>query len=39
MRRGFVFDAGLCVSCKACSAACILENGLQPGTRNHFYLE
>ncbi len=34
MRRGFVFDAALCVSCKACSAACILENGLQPGTRN-----
>ncbi len=34
MRRGFVFDAGLCVSCKACSAACILENGLQPGTRS-----
>ncbi|MCK7530945.1 MAG: 4Fe-4S dicluster domain-containing protein [Marinilabiliales bacterium] len=36
MRRGFVFDAGLCVSCKACSAACILENGLQPGTREIF---
>lgn len=36
MRRGFVFDAGLCVSCKACSAACILENGLQPGTRTIF---
>jgi Fe-S-cluster-containing dehydrogenase component len=34
MRRGFVFDAALCVSCKACSAACILENGLQPGTRS-----
>lgn len=34
MRRGFVFDAALCVSCKACNAACILENGLQPGTRN-----
>ena len=34
MRRGFVFDATLCVSCKACNAACILENGLQPGTRS-----
>lgn len=36
MRRGFIFDAALCVSCKACSAACILENGLQPGTRTLF---
>lgn len=33
MRRGFTFDTTLCVNCKACSAACILENGLQPGTR------
>ncbi len=33
MRKGFTFDAALCVSCKACSAACILENGLLPGTR------
>lgn len=36
MRRGFTFDAALCVSCKACSAACILANGLQPGTRTIF---
>ncbi|MDX9728425.1 MAG: 4Fe-4S binding protein [Bacteroidales bacterium] len=36
MRKGFTFDAALCVSCKACSAACILENGLQPGTRSLF---
>jgi len=36
MRKGFTFDASLCVSCKACSAACILENGLQPGTRTLF---
>lgn len=36
MRKGFTFDAGLCVSCKACSAACILENALQPGTRSLF---
>jgi Fe-S-cluster-containing dehydrogenase component/DMSO reductase anchor subunit len=36
MRRGFTFDAALCISCKACSAACILENGLQPGTRTLF---
>lgn len=34
MRRGFVFDAALCVTCKACNAACMLENGLQPGTRS-----
>jgi Fe-S-cluster-containing dehydrogenase component len=36
MRKGFTFDAALCVSCKACSAACILENGLRPGTRTLF---
>src|SRR5512133_200692 len=36
MKRGFAFDAALCVSCKACSAACILENGLQEGTRTVF---
>ncbi len=34
MKRGFSYDAALCVSCKACSAACILENGLQEGTRS-----
>ena len=34
MKRGFQYDAALCVSCKACSAACILENGFQAGTRN-----
>jgi Fe-S-cluster-containing dehydrogenase component/DMSO reductase anchor subunit len=33
MRKGFVFDAALCVNCKACSAACMIENGLQQGTR------
>lgn len=33
MRKGFVFDAALCVNCHACSAACMLENGLRPGTR------
>ncbi len=27
MREGFIFDHNKCVSCKACSAACILENG------------
>ena len=36
MRKGFTFDAALCVSCKACSAACILENGFQPGIRTLF---
>ncbi len=34
MKRGFSCDAALCVSCKACSAACIIENGLQEGTRS-----
>jgi len=34
MRRGFEFDADLCVACKACNAACSLENGFQPGTRS-----
>jgi len=36
MRKGFTFDAALCINCKACSAACILENGLRPGTRTLF---
>lgn len=34
MRRGFEFDAALCVRCNACNAACTLENGFQPGTRS-----
>ena len=33
MRKGFIFDAALCVNCQACSAACMLENGLQHGVR------
>lgn len=33
MRKGFIYDADLCVSCQACSAACTLENGFQPGIR------
>jgi Fe-S-cluster-containing dehydrogenase component/DMSO reductase anchor subunit len=36
MRRGFDFDAALCVACSACNAACILENGFRPGTRSIF---
>ncbi len=36
MVKGFTFNTALCVSCNACSAACILENGLQPGTRSLF---
>lgn len=36
MRKGFTFDAALCVSCNACNATCMLENGLQPGTRSLF---
>jgi Fe-S-cluster-containing dehydrogenase component/DMSO reductase anchor subunit len=27
MRKGFIFNYELCVACKACSAACMLENG------------
>ena len=27
MRKGFIFNNRLCVSCKACSAACMVENG------------
>lgn len=34
MKRGFEFDAALCVECNACNAACVLENGFQPGTRS-----
>jgi Fe-S-cluster-containing dehydrogenase component/DMSO reductase anchor subunit len=34
MRKGFEFDAALCVACNACNAACTLENGFQPGTRS-----
>ena len=34
MRRGFDFDAALCVGCNACNAACMLENGFQAGTRS-----
>ena len=34
MRRGFDFDAALCVACNACNAACMLENGFQPGIRS-----
>ena len=33
MRRWFVFDARLCVGCNTCNAACVLENGFQPSTR------
>lgn len=36
MRRGFEFDASLCVGCNTCSAACMLETGLQAGTRSIF---
>lgn len=27
MRKGFIFNDELCVNCKACSAACVLEHG------------
>jgi len=34
MREGFIFNHNKCVSCKACSAACILENGWAISPRN-----
>jgi Fe-S-cluster-containing dehydrogenase component/DMSO reductase anchor subunit len=27
MKKGFIFDRNRCVDCRACSAACVLENG------------
>jgi|WetSurMetagenome_2_1015567.scaffolds.fasta_scaffold02574_10 Fe-S-cluster-containing dehydrogenase component/DMSO reductase anchor subunit len=36
MRNGFLFDSDLCVNCKACVAACRLENGFQTETRTVF---
>jgi Fe-S-cluster-containing dehydrogenase component/DMSO reductase anchor subunit len=34
MRKGFIFDYNRCVNCKACSAACSLENGWSVNPRN-----
>lgn len=34
MRNGFIFDCDLCVNCKACSAACILENSFNVKPRS-----
>lgn len=34
MRNGFIFNHARCVNCKACSAACILENGWTVSPRN-----
>jgi Fe-S-cluster-containing dehydrogenase component/DMSO reductase anchor subunit len=34
MRNGFIFNHNKCVSCNACSAACILENGWNVTLRN-----
>ncbi len=39
MRRGFDFDAALCVACNACNAACMLENGFQPGDQERALME
>jgi Fe-S-cluster-containing dehydrogenase component/DMSO reductase anchor subunit len=36
MRNGFIFDHNKCVSCNACCAACILENGWKVHPRNIF---
>ncbi len=33
MKRGFIFDQLLCVNCKACSAACSLENNFSVKAR------
>ena len=34
MRKGFIFNHNKCVSCNACCAACILENGCDIQPRN-----
>lgn len=34
MKKGFIFNQSLCVNCKACSAACTLENSFQVNVRN-----
>jgi Fe-S-cluster-containing dehydrogenase component/DMSO reductase anchor subunit len=34
MRKGFIFNYNKCVDCKACSAACIIENGWSVHPRN-----
>jgi len=36
MENGFIFNDFLCVDCKACSAACILENGWTTSPREIF---
>lgn len=36
MKKGFIFNEDLCVNCKACSVACILENGWSTRPREIF---
>ena len=36
MREGFIYNKDKCVNCKACSAACILENGWNVSARETF---
>lgn len=36
MRKGFIFNGFLCVNCKACSAACVIENGWSSHPREIF---
>jgi Fe-S-cluster-containing dehydrogenase component/DMSO reductase anchor subunit len=36
MRNGFIYNADRCVSCKACTVACILENRWSSSGRNIF---
>jgi Fe-S-cluster-containing dehydrogenase component len=39
MRNGFIFDHDLCVGCKACSAACMIENEWSFNARNIYIRE
>ena len=39
MRKGFIFDHDLCVDCKACSAACMIENEWSFSARNIYIRE
>ena len=34
MRKGFIFNQDLCVACRSCSAACMLENSWEISTRS-----
>ena len=36
MAKGFIFNSNLCVNCRSCSAACMLENGFSHPVRRIF---